>query len=184
MTVDLHAELTVAAAHLHATHLRMLERLAVPRGPLCDMLSDGWSLGIAPAAKASEGLYQPSDGPPHLIIPVWEDGALIDLCAFRSGVPDWPLLRTGNGWALGLERGLEAHTWGPAALVATPLDWLCRGGRALCVLDWAAAEVSYLRDVPHLVCQSEKLASMLLGALTRPQRLPQISVEEAQRAAA
>lgn len=184
MTVDLRAELAAAAKRLRAVHLRMLERLGAPRGPLCDMLRDGWSLGISPASKDSEGLYQPSDGPPHLIVPVWEDGALIDLCAFRSDATDWPLLRTGNGWALGLERGIEAHAWGPAALVTTPLDWLCRGGRALCVLDWAAAEVGYLRDVPHLVCQSQELAAVLLGALTRPPRLPKISVEEAHRAAA
>ena len=94
------------------------------------------------------------------------------------------LLRSGQGWALGVENGLERHTWGdPVAVSASPLEWLCRGEDGLVVLDWDAPEVRYLRDVPHLACSTASLANHLRNTLSKPLRIPQISIMETRLAA-
>jgi hypothetical protein len=105
--------------------------------------------------------------------------------AFRSSDPNGWLLRTGQGWCLGLMRGLDAHTWADSTpLAVSPLEWLQGRCEGLAILDWSASEVSSLRDLPHLVCSNEHQAAMLRKALAKPVRLPVISVQmEALRAA-
>jgi hypothetical protein len=178
----LQSELDTASRALTINHLRALERLGVSRDTICTATRYG-CLGVRPVTDAGAGLYLPDeDGEPHVIVPVWEDGALVDLCAFRTDNPTAWMLRSGHSWALGLERGLEPHTWGdPVTLADTPLDWLRVGG--LCVLDWQAPEIRFLVGVPSLVCQTPEQASLLRTALTAPVRLPHISVLETRLAA-
>jgi hypothetical protein len=178
---DLSAELASAALAIKIMHFRTLERLGVARDTLCERWRHDWGFGVAPATAGEDELYVPGEGPPHLILPVYDDGELVDLCAFRSADPTRWLLRTGQGWALGLERGLMAHAWGdPVPLAVSPLEWMRQGCVGLCVLDWSAPEVRYLLEVPHLVCSSRDLAAMLRAKLATPVRFPTISIEEAR----
>lgn len=180
--LDLQREMSAARNSIRVIHLRALERLGVERGLFCDMAASEFGLGVAFVTAGDEGLYHPGGDELHLILPIVEDGALVDLCAFRSADPTRWLLRSGLGWALGLDRGLERHTWlldGEAvALAMSPLEWLRQGATGLCVTDWSAPEVTYLRGVPRLVCSTDKLASHLRAALIKPVNIPEILVRE------
>jgi hypothetical protein len=180
----LEAELATAGKATTLDHFRALERLGVSRNTLCDLWARNYGFGVMAASDAGDGTYYPGDGQPHLLLPVYEDGELVDLCAFRSANPSAWLLRSGMGWALGLEHGLEPHTWGdPVRLSLSPLEWLQNDAAGLCVLDWDAPEVRYLVGVPHLVCSDAGHASTLRRTLSTPVRFPTISVMEARLAA-
>lgn len=182
---DLAAELETAGRAVSIRHFHALEGLGVPRGPLCDAWRYGVGFGVQRVEDAGDGLYYLSgDGESHLILPVYENEELVDLCAFRSAEPGGWLLRTGLGWALGVACGLEPHSWGdPVPLAVTPLDWLRHGGCGLCVLDWSAPEIRYLVGVPHLVCETAAHADRLRAALARPVTFPKISIQDLALAA-
>lgn len=182
--VDLSAELAAAGSATKVLHFHALERFGIARNLLCDLWRSDFGFGVCRARDVGDGLYSPGEGEPHLVLPVREDGDLVDLCAFRSSAPEKWLLRSGQGWALGLERGLERHTWGdPVALAVSPLEWLRHGAGGLCILDWDAPELTYLLGVPNLVCSTREQASHLRAALSKPVRLPNISIEETRLAA-
>ncbi len=181
---ELAGELKNAASAVTALHLRRLAVLGVGWSVIGELGRHHYGFGVSRAAPDGSGLYSPGDGEPHLLLPVYEDGELVDLCAFRSDVPlNW-LLRTGLGWALGLEEGMAPHAWADTVpLAESPLEWLRGGATGLCVIDWDAPEVTYLADLPHIVCSTERLAEQLRSALARPLRFPSISVRETRLAA-
>lgn len=181
---QLEVELSVAASAVRPEHLRPLVDLAVSWPTIGELGRHHPGLGIVRAKEGEDELYILGDGEPHLVLPVYEIGELIDLVAFRSGDPERWLLRSGYGWALGLEEGLGRHTWGDhVPLSVSPLEWLQRGAQGLCVLDWSAPELHYLNDIGHLVCSSDRLSKHLRAALAKPVRFPKISIEERRLAA-
>lgn len=181
---DLHAEMRAAAEASTLLHFRHLEALGIPVVTVADRRRDHWGWGVASVIDAGDGLYQPDDGPLHLVLPVHEDGELVDLVAFRSKDPTRWLLRTGLGWALGLERGLERLTWQESVcLSVSPLEWLRHGAEGVCILDWTAPEIKQLRDLPRIECSDARLAARLKAALTRTPQLPEISLVRRRRAA-
>lgn len=182
--IDLELELASAAKRTSLLTVRRLVSLGVSLTTVAELRRDRWGYGVAPVADAGGGLFSPGEGPQHLLLPVHDDGELVDLVAFRANDPANWLVRTGHGWALGLDLGLEAHCRGnPVPLWATPLDWLRADCSGLCVLDWGAPEIRYLLDLPHLECASAELAAILRSALSRPVRFPTISVGELSLAA-
>lgn len=184
LNVDLAGELKSGAFAVTAYHLRHLTSLGITWETIGELGRNHYSLGVATCTKGEDELYYLSDGSPHLILPVYEEEELVDLCAFQSRNPTKWLLRVGSGWALGLEHGLGRHTCGdPVPLAVSPLEWLQRGAEGLCVLDWSAPEVHYLNDIDHIVCSSDRLSKHLRAALSKPVRFPKISIEEARLAA-
>jgi len=185
---DLCAEMHAACEQVSSLHLRRLRSLGVSWETIGSLGAAHLGLGVVQAVEhpSEKGLYcLDADGPPMICLPVYDSGDLIDLVAFRSSDPDNWLLRTGLGWCLGLERGLEAHTWGdPVHLARTPLEWIQGGAEGLALLDWSAPEVHYLTGVPHLVCSDATQAGMLRKALSRPVRFPTISIQQEARLAA
>ncbi len=181
---DLHAELRASCQAVTRLRLRQLVGLGISWATIGELGRHHYGFGVIRAVPADDGLYVPGDGEPHLLLPVYEDGELIDLCAFRSGDPlNW-LLRTGLGWALGLEDGIEPLAWAESVgLAVSPLEWLREGATGVCILDWDAPVLRYLSDLPHLVCSSNELATRLRAALARPVRFPTISVGETHIAA-
>ena len=181
---ELNKELAEAGAATALLHFKHLVALGVSRATLAEQRLDSWGWGVARAVDLGDGLYRPGDGPLHLVLPVWDDGALIDLVAFRSANPaDWRL-RTGLGLALGLERGWERYHWQPEVeLSLTPLDWLRNGADGLCIVDWDAPDISMFASLPGIACPSREAVGQLRKALTRPQNLPPIFVKETQLAA-
>ena len=199
--MNLHHELEVATTAVRQRHLDQLRALGVPMSFLADVGQEHAPFGMAKAEPVGAGLYQPGEGTPHLILPVVEDGVLVDLCAVRTSDPSNWMLRTGNGWSLGLEQGLNRWTWyapasvdsagkvrhqvgKPAHVFSKPIDWLQGGGEGLCVLDWSAAEVRYLDVLPEVTCSDSETALLLEQALRRPVRLPNIKVMEVAQHAA
>lgn len=177
-------ELRAAAFAVEPVHLDRIRALGVSWATIGELGRNHYGFGVARVCDAGDGLYYPGAGEPGLILPIYEDGELVDLCAIRSRDPlNW-FLRTGFGWALGLEEGLGRHTWGePVPMAVSPLEWLQRSAEGLCILDWDAPEIHFLADIPHLVCRSGTLAKRLRAALAKPIRLPLISVGESRVAA-
>ena len=203
--MDLQSELWAATSAVQRRHLDRLRGLGVSIGALAE-----WALrnpygsahpfGVVKAEDIGGGFYQPGGGVDRVVLPVIEDGVLVDLCAFRTLDPGNWLLRTGYGWGLGLERGVGWWMWyapasvlpngdkryqvgKPAHLCDTPLDWLRRGGDGICVLDWTAPEIQTLDVLPELVCSTPAVAALLTRALSRPPRLPKLSVMEVRHVA-
>lgn len=181
---DLNVELREAAEAAKPS-LQQLRSLGVSWRTMGGLCRNNYGFGIVRAREDVDGLYcRDSEAPPHLVLPVYEEGELVDLCAFRSSDPTRWLLRNRQGWALGLQYGLAPHCWGdPVTLSATPLEWLQGGAEGLCVVDWDAPELHHLTEVPHLVCLSDALAKRLRAALAKPVRFPTISVLETRLAA-
>jgi len=155
--------------------------------------------GVALCEPMGNGLYQPGEGHLHVIIPVVDRGVLIDLCAFRSASPGNWLLRSGLGWALGVDRGLDPWLWyrpaDPAAkppmhqvgeptfIFSDPLDWLRGQGAGICVLDWESPDVRQLDVLAEVTCSTGTVAGLLTRALTRRVHIPKISIMEMRNAA-
>lgn len=150
--------------------------------------------GVSFCEPMGNGLYQPGDGELHVILPVVERGGLIDLVAFRSTSPGNWLLRRGNGFALGLDRGLEPWLWyrpadlaakppkhrvgQPTILFSDPLDWVRGQGAGICVLDWESPEVRQLDVLAEVTCSTPQVARVFRDALTRPVHTPTIRIME------
>lgn len=181
---DLKQELIHAGKASTLLHFKHLIGLGVPRDTIAALRLDTWGWGVVKAMDVGDGLYCPGDGPLHVVLPVWDDGDLVDLVAFRSGNPaDWKL-RTGLGLALGLEHGWERHHWqDEVQLSLTPLDWLRNGCDGLCIVDWDAPDITMLSSLPGIACPSRAVATRLRQVLTRPQPLPPIFVKETALAA-
>lgn len=185
--IDLAAELGRAQAVTNSATLyrRQMLALGVPSVTLAMLRGvEAWGYGVVRASAGEDGLYLPGDGPPHLILPVIEQGGLIDLVAFRSSEPKNWRLRTGLGWALGLDVGMDRLSQGhPVPVHETPLDWLRAKMAGIVILDWESPDIHGLLAIPRLSCATPELARMLRAALTRPAYLPQISVRENRLAA-
>lgn len=191
---NLASEMNAAGLSVRQVHLDRLRALGVSNATIATMGERGWPFGVTNAEPVGGGYYQPGEGAPHIILPVVEDGVLVDLVAFRSTAPnDW-LLRVGNGSCLGLEEGLSRWTWyapadpdakppkyqvgQPTHLFSTPLDWLAGGGEGLCVLDWEAPDLRQLDVLPAITVSDRETGALLTQALRRPERIPRIDVIE------
>ena len=208
---DLLAELRHATVQVRQIHLDRLRGLGVSvswlasaafHHPFAHLGFDPSPLpgfGVSLCEPMGNGLYQPGEGQLHVIIPVMDRGVLLDLCAFRSDSPGSWLLRSGLGWALGVDRGLEPYLWyrpaDPAAkpskhqvgelavIFSDPLDWARGQGAGICVLDWESPEVRQLDVLPEVTCATLQLARVFRDALTRPVHIPKISIMEMRHAA-
>lgn len=184
MSVDLRSEMEAATDAVRQIHLDRLQALGVSPTTIADLGRDFPSFGVVRAEPVGGGLFQPGEGDAHIVLPVVEDGDLVDLVAFRSTTPDEWTLRTGNGWGLGLGRGVGWHTWAPSVhLSANPLAWLRDGAQGLCVLDWRSPDLIRLDVLQSVTVADADTAVLLREALSRPVRLPHIEIMEALRAA-
>jgi hypothetical protein len=179
--IDLHAEGNAAAFDVRQRHIDLMRGLGVSINTIAEMGRETFAFGVAKAEALADGLYQPNDGGhPHVVMPVWENGALVDLVAWRTASPEDWLLRKGLGWALGQDQLQYA---GPVFLAASPLEWLQRGGEALCILDWGCPEVFQLACLEEVTVSDPVTAGLLRQALRRPVRLPTIQLQEVAHAA-
>jgi hypothetical protein len=173
---DLQSELQAATCATHVLHLQKLLAVGVKMRTVANLKCRGQAAwGVVNAAAGEDGLFVPGEGVPHLLLPVIMDGELIDLVAIRSSIPsDW-MLRTGLGWALGMDRGLEPYTWGDMPTVhETPLDWLRADCTGICVLDWSAPELHSLKGIAKISCATDGVRSTLTRHLTRDPNLPEL----------
>lgn len=178
MMCDLKRELATLALGTGAFAVRHLHRLGVSWETIAAMGEHHYSFGVGRISPIGNGLFEPSeDGRPQLILPVFEGGALVDLVAFATSDPFGWRLRTGNGWALGLEWGLdELVDQENVTLHASPLDWLRGDCQGLCLVDWTSPQVAQLLQISNINCADERLASLIGEAVARHNRLPTINI--------
>ena len=136
------------------------------------------------SVTVEHGYYAPDPtGRAAIIVPVADDGRLIDLAA--TGLASRRIAtRTGLGTALGqsaLDRALVHRV--PLHHFGDPIEWLQHRGAGSVVLDWRAAAF-VLADLAGIACTSEVLAARVEKALRQPLRVPPLFAREDRRAAA
>lgn len=176
---DLERELSAAALSMTPLDLARCRSLGLINSGVIRMGRDHHPFGVAPIEDVGGGYYTPSDcGPRRLIVPVYEDGTLIDLLALSSADPDQWLVRTGLASFLGLLEGWHYRHWEPVTIHRNPLAWLAAGGEGLCPIDWHSPDLERLRDLPGLIVNDGELAGKLKTALSRPRSIPPIFISE------
>ena len=119
--------------------------------------------------------YEPSQqaGDAALIVPVLDDGELVDLVACR--LSDRRIAtRCGNARVLGgewIDAAVEKGWLLP--LHSDPCGWLCNGRRGAVIVDWSRAS-AILDGVEALVCTSRSLAARVHATTRRMIRPPRI----------
>lgn len=120
-----------------------------------------------------------------LIMPVLEEGVVIDLTAWRSLAPSAWLWRNGNGWALGIDEIEQPPLWDgfkEITLHATPLNWLQAGGQGAVILDWSAtSHIRKLAMFDTIRCDHPTVQKQLSAILNQPERKPKIVGTGAKR---
>lgn len=180
---DLDAMMESAARALPVSAVRMLDAMGLPRA-VSAALTAAWDIGLMRVAVGKDGLFEPEGPEPRLILPVREHGVTIDLVALSSARPDdWACL-TGAGWTLGHAAFADARDGFSSALRlhARPIEWLVSGCAGICVLDWSAEALGWLRGLGPGVtiqCDDAGAARALHGLLARG-GLPRVAVAELQ----
>lgn len=138
--------------------------------------------GVTCGTIGEDGLYIPGDGPSMIVLPIVEEGGLVDLVAWRTAQPGRWGLRTGLRWALGADNLCAFGQWSDCiALHDNPLGWLRAGCDGGCVVDWDAPEVEKLAGWSKIET-SRRVANILRPRLARPRPIPEIVSMEAQNA--
>jgi hypothetical protein len=178
---DLERELLEAAARMPMSAMRRLWAMGAEKRLTARLLGTG-NLGIA-QVMLGEATWEPEGPDRRLLLAVRRDGELIDVAALASHARNEWALRTGLGWALGMDLIDDAHrelVCGAKRLRlrlhATPFDWLAAGGDGLCVLDWCQSALSELRLLGERVTiEVASGASERLKALLTYGGLPRVS---------
>jgi len=181
---DLNREIENACSRVKQAHLDRIRALGVTSTTIATLGHVQAPFGVMAVDNIGGGIFQPGGSIPSIVQPIYDDGCLIDLVAWRTNEPTAWLWRTGAAWALGVD-AIEANSWtdAPLAIEATPLDWLRNGATGLCILNWSAPEIRTLLRVKSISAEPA-IARQLRGALMKPVCFPEITAREAQRNAA
>lgn len=185
MKVDLASEMEIVSGSAGAEHYHRLVALGCPIKAIATLAPRYQPFGVSKVRWMPGGLYEPDpDGEAAVIMPVVEeDGGLFtpepyDFIAWQTSRPRRWAWRIGQAPALGEHLITDCDV---LPVVATPLDWLARGGECLCILDWQAPAQFWLslRSGPRLIVQTEELRRKLHTAMTRSVMLPEMEVARA-----
>lgn len=176
----LQLEMTAAAAAMPVAAFRQLVSLGCEQRFAARLLGD-CALGVASVTLSRAG-WEPGGPDRRLLLAVHDAaGELIDIAALASHRRDEWALRTGNGWALGLDQVDRAHARTAREkrttirLHASPFDWLAAKGEGICVLDWCAASLGELRLLGERVTiETDPGAGGRLKALLAHGGLPRV----------
>ena len=130
---------------------------------------------VTTLAGEPPALYEPDDfGTEHIIVPVIESGATMDLLAFHVKAPARWWLRTGYGAVLGQDVIDKAEFFNapedPESLLRifrTPLSWLRHECPGAVILDWRVAACR-LAGVRKVVAEDVGLAEKIERAFAAP----------------
>lgn len=181
----LRKEMTAARLAIEFAQVGVLRGLGLPPAQL---LADDM-IGVVRASVDKRDFWTPDEGGKRLLVtPLIEDGATTDIIAFDPKEPNAWFLRTGNGWALGADAVRRASdpwpTDHPIIIHATPMQWLQSGCDGACVTQWTHEARVAVRNLPACDVPSPEFARALRLELTRPPRIPEISVRSWQNRAA
>ncbi|MGN6690105.1 MAG: hypothetical protein ACTHJU_04085 [Sphingopyxis sp.] len=177
--MNLNEEMQQAVSDVGQRHIDALLGAGVPPASLAGLGQRQMPFGVAMVCHGDDRLWWPDDGgTPHLIIPCYERGKIVDLIAMKPSRPDVWFHRNGLAVLLGADLLSTCVKDFALELVTTPLDWLASGGDAVCVLNWAAPfhELSPLRDWPELRVDTVRLSRAVRQYLSRPNPIPKITL--------
>ena len=178
----LHREMIAARAAMAPGHYRFMQSAGIPADVVVAAM-----IGAARATVDRRDFWVPDeDGKQMIVTPLIEAGRTIDLIAFDPSEPNAWYLRTGHGWALGID-SLTAPYWpgDPAPVIhPTPLCWLSSGCEGACVSQWTDEARAAIRRLEACEVRSPEFARALRLELTRPPRIPEIKVARWQDRAA
>jgi hypothetical protein len=150
----------------------------------CGLPGDGVPIWGVEFVEVGGDYYQSRrGGHPAVIVPVFYDGALVDLTATGLATRR-TVTRTGAASMLGqdaIDRAMDAGTH--LHIFPDPIEWLRNRCNGAVVLDWRAAPFA-LSEVPAIACADELLTKKIDKALRQPLRVPPLYVREERRAAA
>lgn len=182
--IDLPAEMMAAAAE-SGRHLDKLLAFGIPAVTIAELGAFA-PLGIARVTEIGNGLFEPSsEGERRLIIPVYENGGVIDLIATNPSKPNSWTWRIGQGWALNADEFIRPRFDDePIDILPTPMAWLRDGAKATVILNFDDPElVPSLRTCGSL--RTDTMSARLIRlAFSRPRPLPEIIVTRGHRRAA
>lgn len=162
-----HFEHHAAASSINQRHLDWLSR----QGVTGQALIDAGLVGVDYVRLEGDN-YEPEDegGVGAFINPVYEHGALVDLCAWLPGRPSRFALRRGVGCGLG-DASMSKADWNeePLKIHPHPLAWLQAGCDGAVVLDWQGAWW-WLHRIERFDVYDRWTANKLDRALTAPKR--------------
>lgn len=176
---DLERLYASAVRNVRQSHLDRLRGAGVTPGTIARLGSAYPAFGVLCGEIEQSSRFNAGEGQPHVIQPVVEGYALIDLVAWRVGDPRrWGLVN-GLGWLLNADTCF-ASRWDAESLTlrSTPLDWLRADAQGGVILDWHAPDLTSLRGFSFIECGDAVLASSVRRALSKPRRLPVITVAE------
>lgn len=173
-----------AVADVRQPHLDRMVSVGIAPATIARVGSAHPPFGVLCGQVEASGLFLPGDGQPHVVQPVIEHGALIDLVAWRVSTPArWGLV-TGLGWLLNADWCFASRWDGERLpLHPSPLAWWQSGAEGGCVLDWDSPDLCWLRGFDPIDCSDDMLAATLRRALSKPVRLPRIRAMEVRNVA-
>ena len=177
--MNLPEEMQQAVSDVGQRHIDAVLSYGVPPAALAELGERQAPFGVALIQRNIDGIWWPTDGgAPRLIVPCYERGEIIDLIALHPNKPDEWWHRNGLAAILGADLLATCVKDRPLDVVSNPLDWIAKGGNAVCVLNWAAPyhELSPLRDWPELRVDSPVLARTVRQYLSRPHPIPTITL--------
>lgn len=161
------------SAHRTARRPELVEALEA-----CGLPALGVPVWGVEFVEVAADYYQPRRcGHPAIIIPVFQDGELIDLTATGLATRR-TAIRMGVASMLGqdaIDRATDAGTH--LQVFSDPIEWLRNRCNGAVVLDWQAAGFA-LADVTAIACASELIAKKIDNAMRQPVRIPQLFVRE------
>ncbi|WP_022687178.1 hypothetical protein [Sphingomonas phyllosphaerae] len=181
---DLERLYASAVKNVRQPHLDRLRAAGVTPATIARLGSAYPPFGVLCGEVERSNRFNAGEGKPHVIQPVVEGCGLIDLVAWRVGEPArWGLV-SGLGWLLNADTCLGSR-WDADKLTlhATPLDWLRADAHGGVVLDWHAPDLAWLRSFSLIECGDALLAISVRRALSKPRRLPVITVAEVRHVA-
>jgi hypothetical protein len=181
---ELITEIENACRNVKQAHLDRIRALGVTSSTIATLGAVQAPFGVMDCENIGGGIFQPGGDIPHMVQPIFDDGVMIDIVAWRTTEPQNWLWRTGAAWALNTDE-IAANSWhdAPLAIDATPLDWLRNGASGLCILNWEAPELRQLLRVKSISAVPH-IARQLRGALMKPAYFPDIQTAEVLRHAA
>lgn len=164
-----------AVSNVRQPHLDRLRDTGVAPATIARLGTAYPPFGVLTGQVEASGLFLPGEGQAHVVQPVVEGCALVDLVAWRVANPArWGLVND-LGWMLNADTCLASrwdgsHLW----LRSTPLEWLRGDAVGGVVLDWDSPDLCWLSGFEQIDCDSDMLAATLRRALSRPVQLPAI----------